>query len=161
MRPYQHKYGNLLAAVGKVDVDVAEVRFQPLAWITRQRDKRLHVLPSRFANVAAHRIVAALVTMLITQPFEDALARVPLLGRRLLIVGKDLLDDGMKATEHARSELALPRKRLGLWIDQGFADFASRMVKRACDGPNTHAIAVGLANACIFVHREHPWLLSS
>jgi hypothetical protein len=35
------------------------------------------------------------------------------------------------------------------------------MVKCASDSANTHAIAMGLSNACILVHREHPWLLSS
>jgi hypothetical protein len=35
VRPYQHQHGYLLAPLGKIDVDVPEVRFQPLARITR------------------------------------------------------------------------------------------------------------------------------
>ncbi len=161
VRPYQHQHRNLLAAVGKIYVDVAEIRFQPLAWITRQRDKSLDVLPARFANVAAHRIVAALETMLIAQPFKDAATGVPLLGRCLLIVGKNLLDDWMKTTKLAPWRLAEPGIRLRFGVGQYFADLASRMMKRAGDSANTHAIAMGLSNACILVHREHPWLLSS
>jgi hypothetical protein len=161
VRPYQHQHGYLLAASGKIDVDVAKVHFQPLAWIMRQRDKSLDVLPARFANVATYRIVAALETMLIAQPFEDAAARVPLLGRRLFVVGKNLLDDGMKTTELSRWRFAEPGKRLWLGVGQYLADLASRMVKCPGNGPNAHAIAMGLSNACILVHREHPWLLSS
>jgi hypothetical protein len=161
VRPYQQQHGNLLTTVGKVDVDVAEIRFQPLAWITRQRDKSLDVLSSCFANVTAHGIVTALITALIAQAFKDTLARVPLLGRRLFIVGKNLLDDRIKITKLACRRFAEPRIRLRFGVGQYFADLASRMVKCAGDSANTHAIAMGLSNTCIFVHREHPWLLSS
>jgi hypothetical protein len=35
------------------------------------------------------------------------------------------------------------------------------MVKSAGDGANAHAIPMCLTNACIVVHRKHPWLLAS
>lgn len=161
VRPYQQQHGNLLTAVGKVDVDVAEVRFQPLPWIMRQRNKRLDVSALCFANVTAHGIVTATVTALIAQAFKDTLARVPLLGRRLFIVGKNLLDDRIKITKLACRRFAEPGIRPRFGVGQYFADLASRMVKCAGDSANTHAIAMGLSNACILVHREHPWLLSS
>ena len=69
--------------------------------ITCQRDKRLDVLPLGLADIATHGIVTAGITMLVMQPFEDAPTRVPLLGRRLVIIGKNLLDDGMKGAELA------------------------------------------------------------
>lgn len=161
VRPDQDEHGNLLAALGKIDVNVAEIRFQPLARIMRQRNKRLDLLPLCFANVAPHGIVAAAIAVFIMQPFEDPLERVPLFGRRLFIVGKNLLDDGIKATKLAGGRFAETGKRLRFRVGQYFANLAARMVKRAGDGPNTHAIAMGLSNACVFVHREHPWLLSS
>lgn len=161
VRPDQDEHRDLLSALGKVDIDVAEVRFEPLARITRERDKSLDVLAPYLANVAAHGIVPTQVTVLVAQPFEDATARMPLLGRRLLIVGKNLLDEMMEAAELGSRRFAEPSKRLRLWVGQNFADLASRMMKRACDGTNAHTIAMGLANACIYVHREHPWLLSS
>jgi hypothetical protein len=99
VRPNQHEHRYLLTPIGKIDVDVTEVRFQALTRITRQRDKRLDVLPLGFADVATHSIVTAGITMLIPQTFEDAPIRVSLLGRRLFIVGKNLLDDGMKGAE--------------------------------------------------------------
>jgi len=151
----------LPSALGKVDINVAEVRFKPLAWIARERDKRLDVQALHFANVAAHGIVAAQVTVLVAQPLEDATVGMPLLGRRLFIIGENLLDDVMKAAELGRPRFAGPSKRLRLWVGQNFANLASRMVKSAGDGVNAHAVAMGLANACIYVHREHPWLLSS
>jgi len=161
MRPHQRQHGNLLAAVGKVDVNVAEVRFQPLPWIMRQWDKRLDVSALRFANVTTHGIVTAIVTVLIAQPFKDATARVPLLGRRLFVVAKNLLDNLIKTAELVCSRFAEPRIGLRFWVAQYFADLMSRMVKRPGDRPNAHAIAMGLPNACVFVHRKHPWLLSS
>ena len=125
VRPYQRQHGNLLATIGKIDVNVSEVRFQSLAWIMRQRDKSLDVLPSRFANVAAHGIVTTRETVLITQPFEDAAARMPLFGRRLFIGGKHLLDNWMKTTKLACWRRAEPGKRLRLRVGQCFAHLAS------------------------------------
>jgi hypothetical protein len=70
-----------------------------------------------------------------------------LLGRCLLIVGQKLLDQVMKVAELGGGRLAESSKRLRLRVGQNFADLATRMMKRASDGPNAHAIAMGLANA--------------
>jgi hypothetical protein len=83
------------------------------------------------------------------QPFEDAAACVALLGRGLLIVGENLLDDVVKVAKLARWRLADSRKRLRLRVGQNFADFASRMVERARNGANAHTIAMGLPNGCV------------
>jgi len=161
VRPNQHEHRYLLTPIGKIDVDVTEVRFQALTRITRQRDKSLDVLPLGFANVATHRIVTAGITMLIPQTFEDAPIRVSLLGRRLFIVRKNLFDNGMKGTKLARRWFP----RAGIWlrlrVGQYFANLAPRMVKSAADCTNAHAIPMCLPNACIVVHRKHPWLLAS
>ena len=63
--------------------------------------------------------------MLITQALENAPKRVSLFGRRLFIVGKNLLDDGMKATELACRRF--PGSGVGLWLRVGqyFANLAS------------------------------------
>lgn len=114
VRPNQHEHWYLLTPIGKIDVDVAEVRFQPLARITHQRDKRLDVLPLGLADITAHGIVTAAITMLVPQPLEDAPIGVSLLGRRLLIVGKNLLDDRMKGAELARRWF--PRAGVWLWL---------------------------------------------
>jgi hypothetical protein len=125
VRPDQHEHRYLLTPIGKIDVDVTEVRFQALARITRQWDKRLDVLPLGLADIAAHRIVTAGITMLIPQTFEDAPIRVSLLGRRLFIVGKNLLDDGMKGAELASHRLT--RAGVWLWLRMGqyFTNLAS------------------------------------
>jgi hypothetical protein len=161
VRPDQHEHRNLLPALGKVDVDVTEIRFEPLARITRERNKSLDVPTSHLAHVAAHGIVPASVTVFVAQPLEEAATGMPLFGRRLLIVGKNLLDDVVIAAELGGRRVAEPSKRLRLRVGQNFADLAARMMKSAGDGANAHTIAMGLANPCIFVHREHPWLLSS
>src|SRR5262249_47503066 len=114
-----------------------------------------------FANVATYGIITAGITMLIPQTFEDTPIRVPLLGRRLLIVGKNLFDNGMKGTELACRWFPRARIRLRLRAGQYFANLAPRMVKSAGDGTNAHAIPMGLTNARKVVHRKHPWLPSS
>jgi hypothetical protein len=65
VRPDQHEHRNLLSALGKVDVNVAEIRFEPLARITRERDKSLDVLEPHLANVAAHGVVTAEVAVFV------------------------------------------------------------------------------------------------
>jgi hypothetical protein len=125
VRPNQHEHRYLLTPLGKINVNVAKIRFQALARITCQRDKRLDVLPLGLAHIATHGIVTAGITMLVMQPFEDAPTRVPLLGRRLVIIGKNLLDDGMKGAELASHRLT--RACVWLWLRMGqyFTNLAS------------------------------------
>jgi hypothetical protein len=147
VRPDQHEHRDLLSALGKVNVDVAEICFEPLARIARERDKSLDVLASHFADVAAHGIVAAKVAVLVAQSLKNTAEGVPLLGRRMFIVRKNLLYALIEAAELLGWRFADPSKRLRLRIGYHFADLASRMMKRASDGANAHAIAMGLTNA--------------
>jgi hypothetical protein len=126
---------------------VAEICFESLAGIARERDKSLDVLTPHLADVAAHGVVTASVTVLVTQSLENTAEGVPLFGRRLLIVGKNLLNEVIEAAELLGRRFAEPSKRLRLRIGQNVADLASRMMQRAGDGANAHTIAMGLANA--------------
>lgn len=146
VRPHQHQHGDLPTPVGEVDVDVTEIGFQTLTRIVRQRNERLGAAPLYLTHEATHGIAATIVTVLVTQAFEDPLAGVPLLRRRQLIVAENLLDDVMKPAQLGRRRLARTRKRLRLGLRQCFADFTPRMVKSAGDGTNAHAIAVGPAH---------------
>ena len=58
-------HGHQQAAVGKIDVDVAEVTFKSLARVVGQRDKCLAVIASMLADVAPNLIVAPGVGVLV------------------------------------------------------------------------------------------------
>ena len=81
IRPYQNQDGNLPPTVRKVDVNLAEVRFQSLARFVVQRDKRLAFFGPMLLHEPPNRIVSALVLMFVAQPLEDPHRRVPLLRR--------------------------------------------------------------------------------
>ena len=87
------------AAVGEIDVDVAEVALQPLAGVVGQRDEGLAAVTAVAADVAADLVVAAQVAVLVTQAAEELHGGVALLGRRLLVGGKDGVDGGVEGTE--------------------------------------------------------------
>ena len=51
-------------------------------------------------DVAADLVVAAGVAVLVAQPPEELHGGVPLLGRGVLVVGEDLVDDRGEGPEH-------------------------------------------------------------
>ena len=60
MRPDEHEDGDLPSALGKIDIDVAEIRFEPLTWIAGERDEGFDVSALLFADIAAHGIITSL-----------------------------------------------------------------------------------------------------
>ena len=58
-----------------------------------ERNEHLPVSPPMFPNVVLDDGVAALEPVLITEPFENPLGRMPLLARPLPILRKPLIDD--------------------------------------------------------------------
>src|SRR5207249_1695822 len=87
------------AAVGEIDVDVAEVALQPLAGVVGQRDECLAVVLAVAGDVAADLVVAAGVGVLVAQAAVQLHGGVTLLGRGLLIGGEDGVDDGVHGAE--------------------------------------------------------------
>ena len=58
----------------------------------RQRQEHLLAPQSLSVHILAHDAVAARKPMLFSQPVEDSLGRVPLLGRPLLVVFQNGVD---------------------------------------------------------------------
>jgi len=93
IRPHQNQHVDLATTARKVDVNLAEVRFNTLSRIMIQRNERLAFRLPMLLHKATHRVVAALVTpaiasivaVLIPQPLEDSHRRMTLLRRRRLI----------------------------------------------------------------------------
>ena len=68
-----------------------------------QRHEHLAPLLPPHPHVILDRRVAAAVAVLVTQPLEDPLRRMPLLGRYRAIVVQDLIDDPGERVELGRA----------------------------------------------------------
>src|SRR5580692_33285 len=85
VRPRHHQHRHEPAAVGEIDMDVAEVALKALTGIVIEWDESLPLRSSLGTDVTTHSIVATAVGMLIAQPSENLGGSVPLLARRLLV----------------------------------------------------------------------------
>ena len=157
VRPHQDQHPNGSTALGEIDVDLAEVRFHPLARIVRQRNERLTLPPATLGHVPSHRIVAALIPLGF-QPLEDPHRRVTLLPRRRFILREDRSDNAQIRPQPAVM-LPLPGIPLRLPVaPDNLTDLAPRVVKPSGDLANAHPIAIRPANPCIMIRRKHPIL---
>ena len=100
--------GTSRAAVGEVDVDVAEIGFEALAREMAQRDEGFLMRTSVLAQVALHLGVTAGVAVLVAEAPEELGGGVPLLGRCGLVVGQDLVDDRLERPQHRGESVAGP-----------------------------------------------------
>ena len=96
VRPHQDQHRNLSPSVGKIDVNLAEVGFQPLPGTVIQWDERLALIASMLLDEPANGIVTARIALLVPQPLEDPHRRMPLLWRLRLVVGENLPKPLMK-----------------------------------------------------------------
>jgi hypothetical protein len=74
---------------------MAEIGFESLAREMTQRDEGLFLRLASCADEASHLAVAPGVAMLVLETAKDLHGSVPLLGRRVLVVGQDLADDSV------------------------------------------------------------------
>ena len=96
VRPHQDQHRNLSPSVGEVDIDFAEIRFQPLTRIVIQWDERLAFIRPVFLDKPANGVVTARIAVLVPQPLEDPHRRMPLLRRLRLVVAENLQNPLMK-----------------------------------------------------------------
>src|SRR5262245_11294073 len=81
-----------------------------------------------------------------------------LLGRGVLVVGENGLDDAVERTQNRGRRGLGACVGLGLGLGQHLADLAPRVPEHAGDLANAHAVAVRAANLAMIVHRQHPCL---
>ena len=161
IRPHQNQHVDLPASVRKVDLNLAEVRFDTLAWIVVQRNERLAFRLTMPLHKATHRIVAPLVTpdvrVLVPQPLEDPHRRVTLLRRGRLILFQDLQNPSLERPQ-LRSPLTRTLSiRPGLRLTpQNLSDPIPGMMKPPGNLANAHSIAMSSPYPSVIVHREHP-----
>ena len=136
-------------------MDVAEIGFEALAGKMPQRDERFLVSASMLAQMALHLGIAARVTVLIADPPEHLSGGVPLLGRGVLVVDSDPVDDRLERPQLGGR--TVPGQRLGMWVrmHEGMADSFSRVSELAGDLPDGHAIASSPPDCAMVVHGNH------
>ena len=116
------------AAVGEVDVDVAEIGLEALAREMAQGDERLLMPPSVLADVALDLGIPAGVAVLVAEAPEDLGGGVPLLGRCGLVVDEDLVDDRLDRPQRAEPNRSLVDGRgIGLGMLEDMPDGLSRV----------------------------------
>jgi len=94
--PGGNQEGNLPLPLGKVDVDVAEAGFEALPGEMPQGDEGFSISALVLEQVALHLTVTPAVAVFVAQPTEYLHSGVASLGGRVLVVGDDLVDDGLK-----------------------------------------------------------------
>jgi len=96
VRPHQDQHRNLSPSIGEIDIDFAEIRFQPLTRIVIQRDERLAFIGPMLFDKPANGVVTARIALLVAQPLENPHRRMPLLRRLRLVVAENLQNPLMK-----------------------------------------------------------------
>jgi hypothetical protein len=149
----QHRH--LPATVREVHIDVTEVALEPLPRIVVKRDERLALRAAFGHDVVPDATIAARITVFLLQAAKDFGDRVPLLARRLFIAAQDLIDNRLERIDHRRHHPPPVSLRLGL--GQDLPDLAPRMMKLPGQLPNAQLVeAMGLPNARVLVHLDHP-----
>ena len=145
--------GDLPPTVGEVDVNVTEVGLEALAGEMPQGDEGLTVRAVVLAEIAPHLAVTAVVSVLVTEAAKDLRCGMPLLGGSILVVGQDLVDDGLKRPQHGR--VSISGLRTGLRMLEDIPDRVPRVIKVESDPPDGLAIATRPPNGTVVVHRKH------
>ena len=153
--PRRHQDRDQTPAVGEINVNMAEVALQPLAGIVVQRDKGLASPDALGQQVASHPLVGAAIALFVTETAKDFGGRVALLAGRLLILFEDSVDDGLEGIKDGGQGPSLVG--LGFGVSEDLPYFASGVMKASRQFADAHLfLAIGLSNACIFVHVNHP-----
>jgi len=145
--------GDLPPTVGEVDVNVTEVGLEALAGEMPQGDEGLTVRAVVLAEIAPHLAVTAVVSVLVTETAKDLRCGMPLLGGSILVVGQDLVDDGLKRSQHGR--VSISGLGTGLQMLEDIPDRVPRVIKVESDPPDGLAIATRPPNGTVVVHRKH------
>ena len=107
------------------------------------------------AEVALDLGVAAGVAVLVAEAAEDLGGGVPLLGRGVLVVGEDLVDDRLERPEQRGDPVPGRWEGIGLGMLEDLPDGVPGVPEFAGDLPDGHAIAMGPPDGAVVVHRKH------
>ena len=142
------------AAVGEVDVDVAEVGLEAMSGQMAEGDEGLAMSPPVPEHIALDLGIPAGIGMLVAEATMDLRGGVPLLGRGILVVGEYAVDDRLDRPEDGGLTLPGPGG-LGFGMVEDMPDGLACMSELPGDLADGHAIATSPPNRAIVVHREH------
>src|SRR5271157_1447472 len=97
--PNRNEEGYGPTSVGEVDVDVAEIRLEPLPGKMPKRDMGLAMGESLLGDVTPHLDISAEIAVFVAEATPHLRGGVPLLGRGGLVVAEDLVDDRLKGSQ--------------------------------------------------------------
>ena len=98
-------------------MDVAEIGLETLSWKMPQGNEGPLMATSAQKHVALDLAIAALVAVFVLETTKHLHGGVALLGRRLLVVGQDLVDDRVEGSEDRSGPVS------GLWTRTRLAMF--------------------------------------
>ncbi len=146
----------LLFHAGDHHQSFAEIRLR-LARTMRQRNEHLPAVQLFATYVILHDGVAAAETVLFSKPVEDPLGRMPLLGRPLLVVVQDGVNDA-----YSRPKLRPPDRLLSLvaWWNSVLQHLPNRLSRKTkLPGHRTLTPALDTNSPTytpVYLHLEHP-----
>src|SRR5512132_3044912 len=136
-------------------MDVTEIDFETLAGEMSQRDEGFLMSSPVPPQIALHLAVTAGIAVLVAEATEHLHGGMPLLGRGVLVVGQDLVNDRAERPQDRGGALVSPGVGGRRGGSEDLTDLASGVMKGARDRSDGHAIASGAANCSVIVHRKH------
>jgi len=129
--------------------------FETLTGKVSQRNECFLVPGPMLPHVALHLSVPTAVVMFVTEAAEDLGRSVPLLGRGVLVVNQDLVDDRLNRSQKRSESIPGWREGVRLSLLENLADSDSRMLEFAGDLADGLTIAPRPSNSSVVVHRKH------
>jgi hypothetical protein len=114
------------APLGEGDIDMTEVGFKALTREMAQGDECLPVALPMLEDIPLYLSIPAKVAVFVAEATKDLGSGVPLLGRRGLIVGEDLVDDRQEGAELGR--VAFPNHRNWLAVRKGLPNLTPDLI---------------------------------
>jgi hypothetical protein len=136
-------------------VDVTEIGFEPKPRWMGQGNKGFTVPLAMRAEVALDLAVASRVTVFTAKAAKHLLGGVPLLGRGVLVLGQDLVDDRLERPQNGCGAVPGLTSGYGLRLLQDLADLGPRVMESARNLADAHGIAMRSADCSVIVHRKH------
>jgi hypothetical protein len=132
---------------------MAEICFEALAWKMSQRDECLLLPLAVLEQIALHLGVAAAVVVFIAKATQHLRCGMPLLGRRCLVVQKDLVDDSVEGTEFWCE--TIPSRWTSLGMLEHLPDGVTGVVEFPGDLLDKLTVAAWPPNGAVVVHAKH------
>jgi hypothetical protein len=134
---------------------MAEIGFEALTGEMSQRDEGFLMSSAVSPDIALDLAVTAEIALLALEAAAHLHGGVPLLGRGLLVVGEDLVDDRLERPQNRGGPRLAPGVGSRLGLGENPPNLLPRVMKRARDSADGQAIASGTSNRSVIVHRKH------